>query len=156
MTKPRQRRSYETGMRASPASLRRATGSALGFFVVLFNLVATLSVGPVRLDTRVPAVDPALAETARVLGQSIVICTPSGMLTIGADGKPVGPAQGGHSGLCAFCLPFLAGTCAAPAAAAHVAYAATAEPIEARPQLIGWAISRIRTWTGVPRAPPAA
>jgi hypothetical protein len=151
----RQRRSYDIRMHASGASARRVPRAALGLLIVLLNVLGGLFMQPVRLDARMIVVDPALTETARAFGQTIVICTPSGMITIGPDGKPVGPPQGGaHSGLCAFCLPLMAGACSAPAAVADLVYPSATVAFPSGPDRSGTLLTRRRTWKGQPRAPP--
>lgn len=136
-------------------SARRASGALLGLAIVLLNLLAPLGMSPVRLDTRFASVDPALAEAAKAFGQRIVICTPSGMITIGPDGKPSGaPAGDGHSGLCAFCLPLLGGMCAPAGGAAEIPAPTSAGLLDARPHIVNWELAPVRTWTARPRAPP--
>lgn len=157
MSRPIERRKYGTRTFPAAVSARSLAGAVVGLVAVLFNVLGVLVMPPVRLDARAPAIDPALAQTARALGQSIVLCTPSGIITIGPDGVPVGtPGEGPHSGLCAFCLPMLSGGCASPANGTAIAFAVQVVDIGQQPPRLQWVVSRKRTRLIQPRAPPAA
>lgn len=137
-------------------SARRRLAVLAGLLVVALNLLAGLIAPPVRIDARAAVADLAIAETAKALGQSIVICTPSGMITIGPDGKPAdAPSGGAHGAGCIFCLPLTAGCLQAPALLVAAFLFEVEEPAEAQPRL-SLAISPLPA-AGMrprPRAPP--
>lgn len=157
MRRMRHKARYDTRVHAPRPSIARALGSALSLAVVVFNLLAPVLLPPTRLDAGAGAVDPALIETAKLLGQTIVICTPAGNISIGPDGEPVQQSPGGgHSRLCAFCLPLVGGACTAPAAAAPVVYTARSELLALRPRVTEWVVARVRAGISEARAPPFA
>jgi len=114
LTKNRQRRNYDLGSAALLGPWRRWLAVSVSLVIMLFNLTASYMLPPVRGLTSETA-----TTSGSLLGERIVICTARGAAVVNADGTPLDPKNGmppgaAHGGLCACCLPMMAGALTPP------------------------------------------
>lgn len=93
-----------------------------GFLAVAVNLIAALVMGPMAPSMQAGARFDVASAAAALDGSGpqggvIPICSAQGTRWVTSDGNPAlpPPGSGGHSDLCAFCLPLTSGGVTAPA-----------------------------------------
>lgn len=92
-----------------------------GFLAIAVNLIAALVMGPMapsmQAGTRFDVASAAIPDGRGPQSGIIPICSAQGTRWVTADGAPAlpPPGGGGHSDLCAFCLPLTSGGVTAPA-----------------------------------------
>lgn len=144
-------RRYDRGTEAPLGRICREVSAWLGILLLSVQVLAAAAM-PARSAEDGPA--PFAQD---ILGDRIVICTPSGLVVLDRSGTPVVPSDGnGHQDLCVFCLPLMHAGAELPilpaavvpmAAGSSPAAAPAASPIVRSCRLAGAA---------TPRAPPRA
>jgi len=133
-------RIYDLSIDRARGRARIAVMSALGGFLVLFNILAA---GMAEAAAR--------AETAP-LAEQIVICTAAGMVVLDPSGKPAQNRSGGSIS-CPFCLPLMQGHAQAPDPVAAWA-PDRAALVVARDHQVERSQGALRFCAALPRAPP--
>lgn len=106
MKRRRLSRIYDCRVDAALGGIRRAVTAGLGIAIILMTLLAPqLASSRSNLDMALPG----------LVDGRMLICTGTGMMVVDVDGHPVGDEHG-QTHTSVFCLPFLKGTVAAPAA----------------------------------------
>lgn len=140
------RRHYDTSFDPSRGRMRRRVVSALGLFVILFNLVAGTLIASTTSGAAAPFVD-------EIFGDRIVVCTGAGMIVLDAQGNPVHDDTGAQP-MCVFCLPLVQGAADAPVVVALLEAPVAFEAVTPFPETARAPIPAPISATASPRGPP--
>ena len=136
--------------RLSASGLCPRLGRWLAIGLLLLNLLAGVAVP----WSKSQAGQIASIETALLAGQ-MVICTASGMVLIGQDGRPVDDPDGRPGAQCAFCLPLWQAGNAAPAVSQSIGLPVKFLLVQRYLPLFGGAVlSAIQVFPPPVRGPP--
>ncbi|MEQ1614427.1 MAG: DUF2946 domain-containing protein [Hyphomicrobiaceae bacterium] len=146
------KRRYDLRTKSSVGAVRRFWAVVFGLAAIYVNLLASVAAAPIILDTAQPRQFESAGVDTRVVVSwpKMVICSPNGTIII--DGVPQEPD---HHASCAFCMPLLAGSIAAPEAVAFLEITRAIARAQAIPQFVN-SLSKRLVQIAQPRAPPAA